>query len=157
MSQGNSPHIDNAFPNLQLSGYKVTSPVTPDYNCIAWACEDTQRWWQPPSHVGGYYWPIDAPQEETLRSWTGMFRLLGYSSCKDEHLEPGFEKIAIYTDADDWPTHVAKQLPSGMWTSKLGAWEDIEHSSPTALEGDLYGTVAQIMKRQLQLQGKLPL
>jgi hypothetical protein len=156
MSQSDTSHIENAFPNLLTSGYVVTSPDLPDYNCVAWAANDQTRWWQPPSHIGGTFWPSKAPQEETLRSWIGMFRLEGYATCDLEKYEVGFEKIAIFSDADDLPTHVARQLVLGKWTSKLGEWEDIEHNDLAGLEGDLYGTVAVIMKRPIASQPNLP-
>jgi hypothetical protein len=62
-------------------------------------------------------------------------------------MELGFEKLAIFADENSEPTHVARQLPSGAWSSKLGAGEDIEHSSLTALEGSVYGRVVQFLRR----------
>jgi hypothetical protein len=56
------------------------------------------------------------------------------------------EKIAIFADATGSPTHAARQLTSGRWTSKLGEAEDIEHEL-RAIEGDIYGTVVAILKR----------
>ncbi len=66
-----------------------------------------------------------------------------------------FEKIAIYVDTDGVPTHAARQLPDGSWTSKLGDWEDIQHQTLEALETGNdkahqelgYGKVAKIMRR----------
>jgi hypothetical protein len=52
----------------------------------------------------------------------------------------------LFVDARGVPTHAARLLPSGLWTSKLGEWEDIEHDLH-ALEGDVYGTVALLLKR----------
>jgi hypothetical protein len=52
----------------------------------------------------------------------------------------------LFVDARGVPTHAARLLPSGLWTSKLGEWEDIEHDL-LALEGDVYGTVALLLKR----------
>ena len=37
--------IERDFPNLLTTGYEITSPDTIDYNCIAWAAEDNERWW----------------------------------------------------------------------------------------------------------------
>jgi hypothetical protein len=48
------------------------------------------------------------------------------------------------------PTHAAKQMESGKWSSKLGDWEDVEHATLEALEGDFYGKVAQILKRPVK-------
>lgn len=39
--------IEKAFPNLQIRGYSITSPATPEYNCIAWAAGEAQSWWEP--------------------------------------------------------------------------------------------------------------
>jgi hypothetical protein len=76
---------------------------------------------------------------------------MGYEECATDELEPGFEKVVIYMDEDGFPTHAARQLENGNWTSKLGGWEDIEHTSLSCLEGtDLaYGTVAVILRRPL--------
>jgi hypothetical protein len=35
------------FPRLTPGNHRVTSPATPAYNCVAWAAEDTEHWWQP--------------------------------------------------------------------------------------------------------------
>jgi hypothetical protein len=39
------------------------------------------------------------------------------------------------------PTHAALQLESGDWTSKLGDFEDISHSTIEAVSGPVYGRV----------------
>ncbi|MEL6882527.1 MAG: hypothetical protein AAFP09_18535, partial [Cyanobacteria bacterium J06607_10] len=61
----------------------------------------------------------------------------------------GFQKIAIYIDAQQTPRHVTRQLANGEWTSKIGQYEDIQHKTLEALTGEApaYGTVAQIMKK----------
>jgi hypothetical protein len=71
---------------------------------------------------------------------------MGYEVCDNPELEPGSEKVAIYTK-DGEPTHMALQRPSGQWTSKCGDWEDIVHTLE-GLEGSDYGSVATIMKRE---------
>ena len=55
-------------------------------------------------------------------------------------------------DKEGVPSHAARQLPSGHWTSKLGKAEDIRHSTLEAVESDPnlglgYGKVAVILKR----------
>jgi len=52
-------------------------------------------------------------------------------------------------EPDGEPTHVARQLPSGRWTSKMGFLEDIEHTVD-ALRGFYYGAVTQILKRAVR-------
>jgi hypothetical protein len=65
-------------------------------------------------------------------------------------LEPGFEKIAIFAKQSGnkrVPTHAARQLDSGEWTSKLGACEDISHAEAVSVSGPAYGNVAYFMSR----------
>jgi hypothetical protein len=49
---------------------------------------------------------------------------------------------------DGTPTHAARQLPDGTWTSKLGISEDIQHALDD-LAGAVYRAVVQILKRAL--------
>ncbi len=133
--------IEGWFPGLARSGYEVTSPEDPHYNCLAWAAKDTQHWWEP-----DLFWPEDLQGDVSLASFLAAFRSLGYESCQSEALEPGCEKVALFAEADSIPTHAARQLESGRWTSKLGSWEDIEHELP-ALEGGSYGRVVALLER----------
>jgi len=57
----------------------------------------------------------------------GAFETLVFSLCQEAEYEIGFEKIAIHVDSKGKPTHAARQLISGLWTSKLGEFVDIEH------------------------------
>ena len=77
-----------------------------------------------------------------------VFEAMGYEACDDRQLEASVEKIAIYAK-DGVPTHMARQLPSGDWTSKCGAGEDITHTL-VGLEGDLYGAVSVVMRRKAE-------
>lgn len=71
-------------------------------------------------------------------------------------MEEKYQKIAIYNDYDNLPTHVARQLPNGKWTSKLGQDEDIEHNNLQGLTGRPgYGEVACIMKRVINSSSPL--
>ena len=71
---------------------------------------------------------------------------LGYHACPGGALEPGFDKVAIYALNDGNPKHVARQLSSGLWTSKLGTMEDIEHDLD-GLVGERYGSVVAFLRR----------
>jgi hypothetical protein len=132
------------FPRLTPRNHRVTSPATTDYNCVAWSAQDTGRWWQP-----GAYWPLDVTADEYgLPILEQAFQSLGYESCGDGSLEPGFEKVALYGSANSY-SHVARQLPDGRWTSKLGGGEDIEHDTPEDVAEGLYGALAGFMKRPI--------
>jgi len=141
--------IEETFPRLRRPHYRVTSPIDPEYNCCAWAAGETERWWDPTS--AATYWPEGVPRNLTVESLVQAFETLGYTPCDSDELEQVFEKVAIYVDADNVPTHVARQLPNGRWSSKLGRWEDIEHRRLDGLTGPTpgYGSVAQILTRPI--------
>jgi hypothetical protein len=133
------------FPQLSASGYSITSADTVIYNCIAHAAGYSNAWWWP-TNVGGYFWPAGVVKAETLDAFIEAFGTLGFEKCDSGAKEDGYEKVAIYTK-NDRPTHAARQLSSGTWTSKLGRLEDIEHASLGAIEGPMYGVVACFMRR----------
>lgn len=134
------------FPRLTPANHQITSPATAEYNCVAWAAEDTEHWWQP----GTYWLPKDWPQDDaSLTALKQAFAAMGYVDCdRDAGWEPGFVKVALYSSGPFY-THAARQLPNGNWTSKLGEDVDIEHDSPEAVAGGIYGAVVAIMKRPL--------
>lgn len=140
--------IEKYFPNLSKDGYSPTSPATPEYNCIAWAAGDDGVWWWPDPY-GDYYWPSKIPRTETIEAFIKAYESLGYSICNNVVLEEGFEKVAVYAGSDKKPTHAARQLDSGRWTSKLGGLEDIEHATLDGLISDSYGSIAVILKRPI--------
>lgn len=84
--------------------------------------------------------------EESLAAFKAAFTTIGYGECDHESIEPGYEKVAFFASVAGVPTHAARQLASGLWTSKLGQLERIEHELRD-LEGDSYGRVAMVMKR----------
>lgn len=137
--------LELIFPSLKGGSYRVTSAPSPSYNCIAWSCHDDQRWWWP---VGGFFWPVGAPTVNSVGAFVAAYSLLGYVECGDDALVLGHEKIALYALAGA-PTHAARQLESGKWTSKLGGAHDIEHVDPYVLEGSEYGTVVKFFIRRL--------
>jgi len=112
-------HSEKQFPRLATSNYILTSPDTIDYNCVAWAAETDGEWWWP-DPMEQEYCPDGVPREETLSAFIAAFQTIGYKTCDSDSLEPGFQKIAIYADTQNIPKHIAKQLPNGEWTSKIG-------------------------------------
>ncbi|MCE2805969.1 MAG: hypothetical protein LW700_12280 [Gemmataceae bacterium] len=136
--------LEMAFPALASGNYAVTSPAVSDYNCIAWAAGESDRWWWP-DPLGLNFWPPEIPRLETIDSFRLAFEALGFAKAKNDQPEPGMEKIAIFAQGGK-PTHMARQLENGRWTSKMGQSEDIEHALRD-LEGVLYGEVALFMGR----------
>ncbi len=141
--------VQATFPNLQIGGFLVTSGHTCTYNCIAWAAGDSENWWWPSVDD---YWPETVPREETIDAFKLAFQTRGYEPCDDGDVESGYEKVAIYAIAG-WPKHMARQLPTGAWTSKLGKAWDIEHSSLESVECDDYGRTVQYLRRPIQPAG----
>jgi len=147
----NTAQIRALFPRLKQAPFYITSEFNPFYNCIAFAAEDTGRWWWPvdyPGQTTKAYWPAGVDKKIDLPSFIAAFATLGYVLCGDGKPERGFVKVALFADANGIPKHAARQLPTGKWTSKLGVHEDISHILHT-VEGKDYGNVVQFLKRPL--------
>lgn len=135
---------------------RKASPDTIDYNCIAWAAEDNTKRWDP-DPWGIYYWPETVPRRSSIQAVVAAYESIGYKVCDNTGIESGFKKIAIYADSLDMPKHVARQLPDGEWTSKLGDGVDVEHPFVTIWERAImqmmpidlssYGRLVKIMKK----------
>jgi len=143
--------IEQLFPRLRSGEFQITSPVDHRYNCVAWAAGDINRWWWP-SESPFAYWPPGLSREDSIDSFIVAFASLGYEPATSEVLEPEVEKIAIFA-SEAAPTHMARQLDDGTWTSKLGQLEDIAHDQVDALAGGDYGTVVICLKRRRTLAG----
>lgn len=135
------------------NNFEISSPKTPDYNCLAWALHFDNRWMQPPSITlppmdSVYYWPEGALQGTSIDCLVDAYRKKGFVICDNPDFEKEYQKIALYFHPEngDW-THAARQLRNGFWTSKMGSSHDIQHSSPYVLEGAIYGKVYCIMRR----------
>lgn len=143
-------NLAESFPKLATAPHRITSPCDQRYNCIGWAAGDANDWWEP-DESGMGFWPPDVPREYSLDAYIRVFESMGFDRCDSPEPEPGFEKVAVFADATG-PTHAAKQLPNGWWSSKLGALEDIEHILES-LTGDTcgeYGEVVQVLKRRIR-------
>ena len=146
--------LEDSFPNISGSGYTQTSDYDPSYNCIAWAAErdaSAAEWWWPGPPEDGYTWPATVARAETVDCFLAAFATLGYQRCEHGRLEAGWQKLALYA-REGVPTHMARQLPDGRWTSKLGRDVDITHSTTDALEDTVrresdYGKVVCYLRR----------
>jgi hypothetical protein len=136
--------IEARFPNLKAAGYEKRSDATEDYNCFAFAANQTTCRLDP---TGGpdCDWPDNILPTLFISSFLELYRSYGFEVCDNGDLEEGHEKIAIYVNEAE---HAARQLPSGKWTSKIGDDEDIEHNTLQSLEG-YYGKLAKFMKRPI--------
>jgi hypothetical protein len=137
--------VRNILPNLTATNYQITSPTSWKYNCIAWAVGSSDAWWWP---IPGRFWPAAAPREETLAAFVVALETQGFSLCSSPELEQGIEKVALYA-VDMVPSHAARQLSSGWWTSKLGPNFDIEHADLDAVAGGVYGQPVAFLSRRI--------
>jgi hypothetical protein len=143
--------IEWEFPALRGGvGYRDTSDETPVYNCLSWALGIDWTRYDPEPRVAGYYWFPGLQRkwdEETLRI---LFEKHDYSLADNTDLEIGFEKVVFYSDENGVPAHFARQLPNGKWTSKIGAYNDIEHDTLECLISPIYGRPGLTLKRKRQ-------
>lgn len=153
--------LPQIFPRLNDAEFgldDVTSRKTPNYNCIAFAAKDeNQPWWPMPDRPGipgllYYYWPEGLPRERpaTVGNFIRAFETLDYRQCRDGKPEWGYEKVAIYVDKNDVPTHMARELGDGIWYSKLGDEQDIRHHILSAVENADYGEAKYFMRKPLE-------
>jgi len=134
---------ESCFPRLATDGYQVTSEPTAEQNCIGHAADRPGEWWDP---AEDQVWPDSVPRDYSVDAIVAVFVTLGYTLCKSAAHEVRYEKVAIYSDDDEY-THAARQLADGSWTSKLGPDDDINHPTLESLAGGLYGNVVRVMKR----------
>lgn len=135
------------FPNLNSENHFVSSPRTRVYNCIAWAAGLNDRWLWPTT----FFWPIKTHTKESIDSFVDYFESLDFRECDDSDLEKNYEKIALFAQENKKgrlvPTHAARQLDNGHWTSKMGEDVDIIHQAVDNVSGPADGNPIKFMKR----------
>lgn len=142
-----SDFLEQLFPALRQIEFAITSPRDASYNCVAWAAGDVTRWWWP-AEAQFTFWPAGIEREESLASFVLAFNTLGFELAASGDHESDYEKVAIFASRDGTPTHMARQLADGAWTSKLGGLEDIRHSELNGVAGTEYGNVVAILRRK---------
>ena len=134
--------LEHEYPGLRKdSEWAITSNQTTRYNCFAWAAHDELNNWEPE----GDYWPEGCLRELTIPAFIEAYGSLGFSSVTTRRSPKRVERIAIFT-VNGVPQHAARQLSSGLWTSKLGHGFDISHKLKSICCDD-YGEVAVILER----------
>jgi len=91
------------------------------------------------------------PVAESVAAFVEAFATLGYHEISVEvhGLPSAADILVVYTDVAGVPTHMARRLASGRWTSKMGQDVDIEHDDLECLAGPRYGRPAVILARQI--------
>lgn len=93
---------------------------------------DIKHWYEPE-----FFWPpgVSEPSPDAdadLDCYLELFRTWGFENCNSLGPEDGYLKIAIFATDQEF-NHVAKQLPSGRWSSKGGVLHDFRHGTLDAL------------------------
>ena len=138
--------IRSLWPSLNSSNYEITSEPTTNYNCVAWA-------------QGINYRTVDLSLDEneepllypdlTCLTYIEYYEKEGFELCDSPEWEENYEKIAIYERHGETFEHVSRQLKEGVWTSKLGDWEDVEHTLEALQSEDYYGFPTWFMKKRI--------
>lgn len=142
------------LPRLEEEGYCVSSRKSKTYNCITFAVRDEHRIRLEPSGESGDEWPLplsgDPDVDYAFENFVKVFQMQEYELCVTSSFEVGFEKVALFKDAEGEFSHVCKQMRNGKWHSKLGDDEDIKHASLVGLVSDGYGLPEVFMKRKIK-------
>lgn len=124
--------------------YKLTSPETFEYNCIAFAMGMLDRWIDS-SDIPWHWWP-PVRKDTSPSSLVEAFKYFGFEECgMDDKVDEQYDKVALYKDDIQW-THAAKVVADGEYHSKFGASFDGHHSGGDVLKAK-YGSVFLIMRR----------
>ncbi len=138
-------NVQRLFPNLTDDNHLIMSQETDNYNCIAWAYEvSNKRMW--PGDLDSF-WPPRVTGGDELEAIIQLYLDSGYEKCESGESEEGYKKVAIYVNGEG-PQHAALQLESGLWTSKLGDLQDIQHDTLQGLEGEEYGNATLFLKKR---------
>ncbi len=130
--------------------FEVLAPHTNRYNCIAWSVRVNYRW----------DWPAPNTRPATVRDFDAYYARYHFRPLPtglDYRVVPGMEKVVLYGHVRPGrriePTHAARQLSDGTWTSKLGQAPRIRHLTPEALNGTSYGQPVKVYYRMVRGPG----
>ena len=140
------------FPKLKRDkNFKVTSPATRRYNCVAWASGYDNKWeWPsiiPELKSKDDYWPEGVEDSTSIASFIDNFKSKGFEVTDNLSYDPTKYKVALFSLNGDC-THACRLMADGVWTSKLGYYQDIQHSLKS-LEGKYYGKIYCVMSKDI--------
>lgn len=124
--------------------FKILSPFSFQYNCIAFAMGLTDRWVDN-SNIPWHWWP-PVEKGDSIEHLRDAFQYFGFEECgMDDTIDELYDKVALYHIANKWK-HAARIVADGIYHSKFGESYDGCHSSGNVLQAQ-YGTVCLIMRR----------
>ncbi|MFO0844380.1 MAG: hypothetical protein U0797_18620 [Gemmataceae bacterium] len=148
LNSGERAHLEAAgerlsFPRLG-DDFEVLAPASAAYNCIAWALGRSDRW----------VWPVPPGQPVSVGDFDALFSAHGYRRVGPLNYDPqaGHDKLVLYAKRNEFgeaePTHCARQLADGSWSSKLGRLPLIRHLHPDDIDGGTYGEAHAVYVRE---------
>lgn len=124
--------------------FKLLSPFSFQYNCIAFAMGMTDRWVDH-SNIPWHWWP-PVEKGSSVEHLKNAFQYFGFEECgMNDEIDDLYDKVALYHIANQW-THAARVVAAGVYHSKFGESFDGRHSSGNVLQAQ-YGNVCIIMRR----------
>ena len=135
--------------------FSIQSPCTEEYNCIAWAMGFDDRWVDASAddYVHKKWWPENVEKDWTQETLVKAFEKLGFEICDNGIMEPGFDKVALYSalqsDGSVKWTHAARIVRNNIYHSKIGNLFDVYHSGGCVFADTTYGTVYKFMRREI--------
>lgn len=143
----NREALISAFPNLRNDeNFKILSPRTQVYNCIAWAMNFNDRWVDI-ADILGHWWPNAVVKSLSPEALVQAFEAVGFEKTSDQTTEEGYDKVVLYMNINkgEW-THASRIIAESVGHSKFGAaWDG--HHSVDSISGGVYGTPYCWMKR----------
>jgi hypothetical protein len=137
--------VRRLLPDLQEGvSLEFTSPVDPNYNCLAWALSASFSAFE---NAKGAFWAWPHIADDTAEGWAQLCEFHGFTRTDNIEHVAGYEKIAILED-ENGDLHATRQDKGGRWKSKLGdLGPDIDHDGLSGLEA-VYGKVVRILQRR---------
>jgi hypothetical protein len=149
----NREQIFDAFPDLRHDpNFKLLSPCTYEYNCIAWAM-GLDNVWVDPFPDAGHWWPDGVERGLSPEHLIAAFKAVGFEISSDAEPEAGFDKVALYKNGDEW-SHATRIVERGIESSKFGsAWDgqhshNLCHDETDGKVSNPYGNIFAYMKRR---------
>ncbi|MBA7624211.1 hypothetical protein ES703_31618 [subsurface metagenome] len=147
-TQEQRERFEDAFPNLEWGQWSITGDADDVYNCIAWSAGETDVWYNKISNDNS---DPDHPItgiDETFGDNDGVFEISDMDAFYDAK---GYEPTGTGPEDADimyyTGYHAAKKTDYGMYESKCGTWEKIDHVWDQ-LNGDTYGTPTRYYKQK---------
>jgi len=138
----------------QIDWSAASDPVG-TYNCFGFALGYNQ-WWEPPVFIDELIaneeaiWPLGLSESLDIDNYIAAARTERFYVSQDAMWEESCDTIMLYFTTNDRKfQHAARQVSSGVWSSKLGTGSDITHAIDGIDRID-FGTGRIYMKRAIQ-------